>query len=135
MLWNLTSNVQLDISRVSAHLTIFRRFPTISEDFPNVVWRSIRTFANILPNFSEDYRRFPRNIRRSFGWISTSFSCIVENFLGVFYVPVVAFGLSFSRKQYSHLSCNYTKPATLNKKLIRHISDFLFLRLIQLYSW
>ena len=57
-------------------LTIFRRFPTISEDFrkfskccPKVV----RMFPNIFrnfPKFSEDSRRLPRKIRRCFDLIS-----------------------------------------------------------------
>ena len=60
-------------------LTIFRRFPTISEDFrkfskccPKVV----RMFPNIFrefPKFSEDCRRLPRKIRRFFDLISIYF--------------------------------------------------------------
>ena len=60
-------------------LTIFRRFPTISEDFrkfskccPKVV----RMFPNIFrefPKFSEDFRRLPKKIRRFFDLISIYF--------------------------------------------------------------
>ena len=60
-------------------LTIFRRFPTTSEDFrkfskccPKVV----RMFPNIFqefPKFSEDCRRLPRKIRRFFDLISIYF--------------------------------------------------------------
>ena len=64
---------------ITMFLTIFRRFPTISEDFrkfskccPKVV----RMFPNIfreLPKFSEDCRRLPRKIRRFFDLISIYF--------------------------------------------------------------
>ena len=64
---------------ITMFLTIFRRFPTISEDFrkfskccPKVV----RMFPNIsreFPKFSEDCRRLPRKIRRFFDLISIYF--------------------------------------------------------------
>ena len=64
---------------ITMFLTIFRRFPTISEDFrkfskccPKVV----RMFPNIFrefPKFSEDCRRLPRKIRRYFDLISIYF--------------------------------------------------------------
>ena len=64
---------------ITMFLTIFRRFPTISEDFrkfskccPKVV----RMFSNIFrefPKFSEDCRRLPRKIRRFFDLISIYF--------------------------------------------------------------
>ena len=64
---------------ITMFLTIFRRFPTISEDFrkfskccPKVV----RMFPNIFrefPKFSEDCRRLPWKIRRFFDLISIYF--------------------------------------------------------------
>ena len=64
---------------ITMFLTIFRRFPTISEDFrkfskccPKVA----RMFPNIFrnfPKFSEDSRRLPRKIRRCFDLISIYF--------------------------------------------------------------
>ena len=64
---------------ITMFLTIFRRFPKISEDFrkfskccPKVV----RMFPNIFrefPKFSEDCRRLPKKIRRFFDLISIYF--------------------------------------------------------------
>ena len=64
---------------ITMFLTIFRRFPTISEDFrkfskccPKVV----RMFPNIFrefPKIVEDCRRLPRKIRRFFDLISIYF--------------------------------------------------------------
>ena len=64
---------------ITMFLTIFRRFPTISEDFrkfSKCCLKVVRMFPNIFrefPKFSEDYRRLPRKIRRFFDLISIYF--------------------------------------------------------------
>ena len=70
---------------ITMFLTIFRRFPTISEDFrkfKNVVRRLYEYFRTFSENFrsfpkiAEDCRRLPRKIRRFFDLISIYFGLI-----------------------------------------------------------
>ena len=64
---------------ITMFLTIFRRFPTISENFQNVVRRLYECFQTFSENFRsfpkivKDCRRLPRKIRRFFDLISIYF--------------------------------------------------------------
>ena len=106
---------------ITMFLTIFRRFPTISEDFgkfskccPKVV----PMFPNIFrefPKFAEDCRRLPRKIRRFFDLISIYFG-------------------SFSIGTWQTLQADWSKMIShmCGYHFYPHMSDTIFLDLLPL---